>query len=227
MANAEQWQGGGAAIGQLAGQPTGQGQHRQQIHGAGGRVAARGQAAAGAGPAQVEPQHRKTAGQQQPGQAGQGWAVTVAPQTMHQQHQRPRRCWRRREIQPGEQLPTSRQSDQQPFGPGPQRRWWQEGVPRGLQIGAIPGESLTERLDPQALQQRQLRTPSGTAPCDAAGGGEPASGFERHPSAQAAAFTLPTPIPRNSVSRPLITALASPKTMAVWGSSNRALAMPA
>lgn len=43
---------------------------------------------------------------------------------------------------------------------------------------------------------------------------------------QAATF-LPTPMLRSSVSRPLSTALASPKTMAVWGSSNRAFLIPA
>ena len=43
---------------------------------------------------------------------------------------------------------------------------------------------------------------------------------------QAATF-LPTPMLRSSVSRPLSTALASPNTMAVWGSSKRAFLIPA
>jgi hypothetical protein len=43
---------------------------------------------------------------------------------------------------------------------------------------------------------------------------------------QATTF-LPTPMLRSSVSRPLSTALASPNTIAVWGSSNRAFLMPA
>ncbi len=43
---------------------------------------------------------------------------------------------------------------------------------------------------------------------------------------QAATF-FPTPVLRSSVSSPLSTALASPKTMAVWGNSNRAFLIPA
>lgn len=61
-------------------------------------------------------------------------------------------------------------------------------------------------------------------------GKEPAldvAGAGSHAQAATFSFTLPTPMERNSERRLFRTALASPNTIAVWGNSNRALAMPA
>ena len=77
-------------------------------------------------------------------------------------------------------------------------------VAQGLQVAVQPGEAGAKRIKPQLLGERE------------------------RDGAQAATATLvPTPWLRSSVQSCCSTALASPNTMAVWGSSNSALAMPA
>lgn len=116
---------------------------------------------------------------------------------------------------------------------------WNPGLPRNARCpasraigdGNLPPMALRSPVaagiswvpsDPGSALNRRLKQPSA---------GQPARlGLCVCAQAQAATFwrlALPTPSSRSSLSRLLSTALASPNTMAVWGSSNRALAMPA
>ena len=113
-----------------------------------------------------------------------------------------------------------------------------QGVPQGLQVPPDPGGTLAEGAEAEEVGRlghdrswgrngrgKRMRMGSGPQGAILSLPSPP----RRHPGQgpQAATFALPTPRERSSVSRPFSTALASPKTMAVWGISNRALLMPA